>query len=201
MRVLLAGAFSGSPDSLIDKCTQKIKQSAEFDTSEMYSTIKNDGRNLDLSEEMLMSLHYGSKEIHLLFNYWYGFNYEPSFIGNKPQIDHIFPQSALKKIKDKNPNTDRNDILHYKWWDRDQFANLMLLTAKENGAGGKSDILPKEWFATKSDDYLKLHLIPTDKKLWEIDKYEDFIIERRKLIKEKFSDILITPDEIKDTNL
>ena len=191
LRTLLSGAFSGSPDGLIDKCTRKISGTKKFDINEMFGIIRADGRNLEISNETLLSIHYSSKEIHLLFNYWYGFNYQPAFSNNQPQIDHIFPQSVLKKIKDKNPNTGRFDILHYKWWDRDQFANLMLLTASENGAGGKSNILPKDWFKDKTNDYLEKHLIPKDKKLWEIDRFDDFIKERKKLIEEKFKDILI----------
>jgi hypothetical protein len=157
----------------------------------IYGIIRADGRNLEISNDTLLNIHYTSKEIHLLFNYWYGFNYQPAFTNNEPQIDHIFPQSVLKKIKDENPNTGRFDILHYKWWDRDQFANLMLLTASENGAGGKSDTLPKDWFNGKSDDYLEKHLIPKNKDLWDLDKFDEFIEERKILIQEKFKEILI----------
>jgi len=191
LRTLLSGAFSGSPDGLIDKCTRKISETKKFDINEIFGIIRADGRNLEISNDSLLSIHYTSKEIHLLFNYWYGFNYQPAFTNNQPQIDHIFPQSVLKKIKDSNPNTGRLDILHYKWWDRDQFANLMLLTASENGAGGKSDTLPKDWFNGKSADYLEKHLIPKDKGLWEIDKFDDFVKERKVLIEEKFKEILI----------
>jgi len=191
LRTLLSGAFSGSPDGLIDKCTRKISENKKFDINELFGIIRADGRNLEISNDTLLNIHYTSKEIHLLFNYWYGFNYQPAFTNNEPQIDHIFPQSALKKIKDENPNTGRFDILHYKWWDRDQFANLMLLTASENGAGGKSDTLPKDWFNGKSDDYLEKHLIPRNKDLWELDKFDEFIEERKILIQEKFKEILI----------
>lgn len=191
LRTLLSGAFSGSPDGLIDKCTRKISENKKFDINEIFGIIRADGRNLEISNDTLLNIHYTSKEIHLLFNYWYGFNYQPAFTNNEPQIDHIFPQSVLKKIKDENPNTGRFDILHYKWWDRDQFANLMLLTASENGAGGKSDTLPKDWFNGKSDDYLEKHLIPKNKDLWELDKFDEFIEERKILIQEKFKEIII----------
>jgi len=49
----------------------------------------------------------------------------------------------------------------------------MLLTAKENGAGGKSDTPPDVWFADKPTEYLKKHLIPPDPALWQIDRFED----------------------------
>jgi hypothetical protein len=62
----------------------------------------------------------------------------------------------------------------------------MLLTAQENGAGGKRDIPPAEWFADKNDSYLDIHLIPKDPELWKIENYELFIQERKNLIAKKF---------------
>jgi len=81
--------------------------------------------------------------------------------------------------------------MKYKWQDRDQIGNLMLLTAVENGSGGKTDILPEIWFADKSDEYLDLHLIPRDKNLWKIENFEAFVEERKKLILQKFDYLII----------
>ena len=191
LRTLLASAFSGSPDALIDKCTKKIDETKSFDITEIFGVIKADGRNLEISRDTVLKTYYGSKQIHLLFNLWYNFNYQPTYNQNKPQVDHIFPQSQLKKIKVANPETGRMDILKYKWDDRDQIGNCMLLTAQENGSGGKTDILPEVWFADKSKDYLELHLIPQDKELWKLENFEKFVEERKKLIEAKFDTIII----------
>lgn len=48
-----------------------------------------------------------------------------------------------------------------------QLANLMLLTAAENGSSGKSDILPEKWFADKPRSYLDMHCMPANKKIME----------------------------------
>lgn len=191
LRTLLASAFSGSPDALIDKCTKKIDETKAFDITEIFGVIKADGRNLEISRDTVLKTYYGSKQIHLLFNLWYNFNYQPTYNQNKPQVDHIFPQSQLKKIKIANSETGRMDILKYKWDDRDQIANCMLLTAQENGSGGKTDILPEVWFADKSKEYLELHLIPQDKELWKLENFERFVEERKKLIEAKFDSIII----------
>lgn len=191
LRTLLASAFSGSPDTLIDKCTKKIDETKSFDLNEIFGVIKEDGRNLEISKETILRTYYGSKQIHLLFNLWYNFNYQPTYNQNRPQVDHIFPQSQLKKIKVKNPETGRIDILKYKQDDRDQIANCMLLTAHENGSCGKTDILPEVWFADKSKEYLELHLIPQDKELWKLENFEEFVEERKKLIEAKFDSIII----------
>ena len=65
-----------------------------------------------------------------------------AFAGNLPQIDHIFPQSVLKKVKAPNPSTGKMDLMKYREADRNQLANCMLLRAERNGAGGKSDMPP-----------------------------------------------------------
>jgi uncharacterized protein with ParB-like and HNH nuclease domain len=191
LRTSLAGAFSGSPDSLIDQCIKKIDEIKSFDVTEIFGLIRSEGRNLEISRDSIFETYYGSKQIHLLFNLWYSFNYEPAYFQNKPQVDHIFPQSKLKEIKIPNETTGRVDIMKYKYWHRDQIGNCMLLTAQENGAAGKTDILPEVWFADKSEEYLELHLIPKNKELWKLENFELFVEERKILIEEKFKDIVI----------
>jgi hypothetical protein len=69
----------------------------------------------------------------------------------------------------------------------------MLLTAEENGFSGKGDIPPAKWFDIsrfrslgEQQRYLKLHLIPFDPELWELDNFDQFIKARQKLLAEKF---------------
>jgi hypothetical protein len=108
-----------------------------------------------------------------------------------PQIDHIFPQSLLKKVKTVNPNTGRKDLMKYREAQRNQLANCMLLTKKENGSGGKGDTPPEIWFATKDKAYLDLHMIPHDPALWKIDRFEDFVEARKTLIRHRFKDYIV----------
>lgn len=192
LRTLISGAFSGNPDNLIDKCTKEIDSKKDFIVNDIYNIIKANGRSLEISKETIFEEEYGSKNIHLLFNLWYkDFNYHPSFQNNAPQIDHIFPQSALKSIKTANPTTGAKNIIKYKQRDRDQIANCMLLTQEENGTGGKTDIHPEKWFEDKPDAYLDLHLIPKNKQLWKLENYEKFIEERKKLIENKFDYLIL----------
>jgi hypothetical protein len=195
LRSLLAGAFSGTPDQLIDAIVGKLKEIKIFDLSEVFGVIRSAGRSLELTEDRFWTIGYGTDNIHLLFSLWYrDFDYIPAFTGNLPQIDHVFPQSALKKIKIPNPNNAKTNIMKYRDNDRNQLANCMLLTASENGAGGKGDIRPDEWFKDKDEDYLNRHLIPHDPALWQLDRFEDFINERKKLIKSKFANLLSHTD-------
>ncbi len=194
LRSLLAGAFSGTPDQLIDDIVTKLNKLKAFDLNEVLGVIRSAGRSLELTEDRFWAIGYGSENIHLLFNLWYrDFKYVPAFPGNLPQIDHVFPQSALKKVKAPNPSTGKMNIMKYREADRNQLANCMLLTAAENGAGGKSDTPPDEWFKDKDATYLDRHLIPSDPALWKLDRFEDFIAERKKLIKAKFGYLLSAP--------
>jgi hypothetical protein len=85
------------------------------------------------------------------------------------------------------------NMMKYREADRNQLANCMLLTAAENGAGGKGDTPPDQWFKDKDRPYLDRHFIPTDPALWKLDRFEDFITERKSLIKAAFAYLLSAP--------
>ena len=165
----------------------------DFNLDEMFRVIRSQGRSLELAEDRLWNLGYGSDSIHLLFNLWYReFNYTPAYDNNLPQVDHIFPSSKLRGIKIVNPETGRM-VMKYRSEDRNQLANCMLLTREENGAGHKADKAPEEWFFDKNRGYLEMHLIPTDRMLWKIERFEDFMEERKKLILKRFEALLTKP--------
>lgn len=194
LRTLITGAFSGTPDNLIDKCTKNIAEIGDFDLKQIFGIIRENGRSLEITKDTILNQYYGSKNIHLIFNFWYkDFDYSPSYDSSLPQVDHIFPQSLLRSVKDINPETGKRNILHYKAWERDQIANCMLLTAEENGAGGKSNISPEIWFADKPNSYLEMHLIPKDEELWKLEHFAEFIDARKALIVEKFQ-YMIQPE-------
>ena len=198
LRVLVTGVFGGSPDNLIDKLVRNIHEKQDFVLSEIYGVIRAEGRNLEITPAVIFDQCYGSRAIHLFFNLWYqDFDYSPALDANGPQVDHIFPQSLLKTVKDINPESGKRNILHYRAEQRDQIANCMLLTAEENGFSRKSDTPPAQWFARDrfgSDEvhqrYLAMHLIPNDPALWELDRFDDFIEMRKALIEKKFSYML-----------
>jgi len=196
LRSSLAGAFGGTPDQLIDDLVKKLKELGRFDLNEAFGVIRSKNRSLELTEGRFWNMGYGSDNVHLLFNLWYrGFNYTPAYESNFPQVDHIFPQSVLRKVKQANPSTGRMDVMRYRDSDRNQLANCMLLTAAENGAGGKSATPPDQWFVGEraKDEYLGKHLNPQDPALWKPERFEDFVEERKKLIREHFKSPLV-PD-------
>ena len=198
LRVLITGVFGGSPDNLIDKVVRRIEERQDFLLADVYDVIRADGRSLEVTPGVILDQYYGSRTIHLFFNLWYrDFNYAPALSANGPQVDHIFPQSLLKTVKDINPESGKRNILHYRAEHRDQIANCMLLTADENGFSGKCDTPPDQWFDRArfaSDEeherYLEMHLIPRDESLWNLERYDEFIEARKALIVQKFTYML-----------
>ena len=198
LRVLITGVFGGSPGNLIDKVVRRIEERQDFLLADVYDVIRADGRSLEVTPGVILDQYYGSRTIHLFFNLWYrDFNYAPALSANGPQVDHIFPQSLLKTVKDINPESGKRNILHYRAEHRDQIANCMLLTADENGFSGKCDTPPDQWFDRArfaSDEeherYLEMHLIPRDESLWNLERYDEFIEARKALIVQKFAYML-----------
>jgi hypothetical protein len=94
-------------------------------------------------------------------------------------IDHLFSQDDFKK----------NVPDHVKEL-RDDFGNLALVIGDENS--GKKNRPLHEWLATRSPAYLKRHFIPADQSLWHIEKYENFLIERHKLLKARIQQVLLS---------
>lgn len=194
LRVLVTGVFGGSPDNMIDKVVRSVQDHNNFVLKEVYGVIRAEGRSLEITPDVILDQYYGSRSIHLFFNLWYqSFDYTPALGSNGPQVDHIFPQSLLKTVKDINPDSGKMNLLHYRAEQRDQIANCMLLTAEENGFGGKCDTPASEWFDRKRfttdqehERYLKQHLVPNQPELWKLERFEDFILARKALIEEKF---------------
>lgn len=183
---LLTGAFSSHTDNVINALVTEIKKSKSFSKEDLFGVIQGQNKSLSINEDRLFQIGYNKPTIHLLFSLWYhGFDYTPAYENNLPQIDHIFPQSAMKQIKVEDPETGKMKI-KYSMPFRNQLANCMLLTREENGAGGKRDTLPKDWFADKDEAYLARHLIPADSELWELERFEDFLEARKALILQKF---------------
>jgi hypothetical protein len=47
--------------------------------------------------------------------------------------------------------------------------------------------VPGAWFAGKDQSSLDMHLIPNDAELWKLERFEDFIAKRKKLVQHHFA--------------
>lgn len=106
-------------------------------------------------------------------DWWSGLKLSERHIGSAHtiQFHHIFPKSLLK---DKYDKKEINEI-----------ANMAFIGGKTNRQiTNKEPInyLEKEVVAKRGEEALISQLIPLDKKMWEIDNYQEFLIYRRKAI-------------------
>ncbi len=100
---------------------------------------------------------------------------------NEVQVHHIFPKALLRER-----GVRRKDI--------DEIANLAFLAARPNRQISKRppDVYLTE-IAEKHPDRLKAQCVPMDRKLWKLERYQDFLTARRELLTDAVNDLLRNP--------
>lgn len=92
------------------------------------------------------------------------------------ELHHIFPQAVLKE----NDNFQAYEI--------DDLANIAFLSQKANRSILKSK--PEEYLDKIEEEKLISQYIPLDKDLWKVDRFKNFLKERRRLITEAINDYM-----------
>lgn len=98
------------------------------------------------------------------------------------QSHHIFPQAFLYRDGGYEPENHLHRQLV------NEIANRAFLTGPTNN--GISDRPPTEYLAEVEERYpgaLQKQFVPLDRSLWELDRYEDFLAQRRELIAQAFN--------------
>jgi len=98
----------------------------------------------------------------------------------KLERDHIFPFSVLKKIG-YGMGEDKYRLAQ-------EFTNRAILTQIANR--NKSNKSAVNYLSSIDEESLKLQSIPTDRSLWELEKYEDFLQERRQMLTQELNEFL-----------
>jgi len=173
---LLNHVLGGSSDSMLHKLREVLqiyrRPSGDFPLAELNKAVAEAGRtsaSSDNAVENVMRTTYGKDTCFLALSLLYD---ERNWGTISHSIDHLFPREAFKK----------NVADHIKEL-RDDFGNLALVISDENS--GKKDRPLDEWLASRSPEYLKRHHIPSDPSLWYIERFEEFLIERRKLLRDR----------------
>lgn len=172
--------LSGSSDSMLTKLREALqihcRPNGDFPIAALDEVVRAAGRIAASSQDALenvLSTTYGDDTCFLALSLLYD---ERNWGTINFSIDHLFPRDAFKK----------NVPDHIKEF-RDDFGNLALVIGDENS--GKKDRPLDDWLATRSPEYLKRHLIPTDESLWHMKRFEDFLIERRKLLRSRLQQV------------
>lgn len=97
------------------------------------------------------------------------------------QTHHVFPKAIL-------------DAARVSRKDRDEIANLAFLGAKPNRKISKRP--PEEYLpeiAERTPERLEAQCIPMDHSLWRLDRFQDFLAERRRLLAQAVNDLIEKP--------
>lgn len=108
-------------------------------------------------------------------------------VGKKHRIErhHIFPQAVLAKTGRPKSEIDHGANLAFisaatnKWINKRPPSDYIPALIKENSEGHITAELEKQ-------------CIPTDPELWEVDRYDDFLLRRRELISQRLAEFLGT---------
>ncbi len=92
-------------------------------------------------------------------------------------VHHIFPRAVL----DRAVETGSSRAV-------DRLGNLTLIFGSDNRS--INDSPPAEYLRDWTPEHLKLHGIPSDPELWQIDRFEDFCLAREKALAAIVSDLL-----------
>jgi hypothetical protein len=181
LSALLNRVLGGSSDSMLTRLREALQMNhrpnGDFPTAAVDEAVRAAGRIAASSQdavENVLGTTYGEDTCFLALSLLYD---ERNWGTIQYSIDHLFSQDDFKK---KNVPDHIKEL-------RDDFGNLALVIGDENS--GKKNRPLDEWLATRSQEYLKRHLIPTDQSLWHMERYENFLIERRKLLKAKIQQV------------
>jgi hypothetical protein len=178
---LLNRILGGSSDSMLTRLREALqthyRPNGDFPIAALDEAVRAAGRlaaSSDDAVENVLETVYGDDTCFLALSLLYD---DRNWGTMEYSIDHLFAQGEFRgrKVPD-----------HIKEL-RDDFANLALVIGSENS--GKQDCPLYEWLATRSPEYFKRHLIPTDKSLWQMENYEQFLVERHKLLRARIQQV------------
>jgi hypothetical protein len=184
---LLNHVLGGSSDSMLHKLREVLqihfRQNSDFPMAALDDAVRTAGRiapSTDDAVENVLSTTYGKDTCFLALSLLYD---ERNWGTINYSIDHLFSREAFKK----NVADQMREL-------RDDFGNLALVIGDENS--GKKDRPLNEWLATRSPEYLKRHFIPPNQSLWHIERFEGFLIERRKLLRARLQYVFSSDGDV-----
>lgn len=186
---LLHGTFSGSADTVLRRSRDVLKENdgIEFPIEGLNREIRQLGKIVGYDEEVadnILEYQKGGNRTFLALTLLY----EQHDFGNiQYHQDHIFPSNLLETEKLVERGIDPDKAVEFE--ERaDTFANLQLLTGRENEA--KQDKPFDEWITTRDEAFYERHLIPDEPEYYKLENFDKFVETRGKLIKETLSSVL-----------
>lgn len=174
------GRYSGSAETRLDKDLKSLTNEDPF--VGLIDNIKQEVGRLELTAEDLDDGNVNSPFFLAAYltcrnrkaeDWFTGVRLTSTGLGSAHslEIHHIFPKALMKK--------------EYRKRDINEIANLAFLSSKANKAISKTEpVKYLEEIAKRDPDLLTKQYVPMDRSLWALERFEDFLAERRKLLAE-----------------
>jgi uncharacterized protein with ParB-like and HNH nuclease domain len=182
------GIYGGQSDQVLEKIRTEIKKQLSKDIilnfQELSEVKLPGGKSLKLTiqdlSELVEDTSYGSPHTYFLLSLIYP---TVDFKIRKYEVDHIHPRSKFNRSNLISIGiTDEETIEYWKEEKCNQLPNLQLLGAKDNN--NKRSKTLNEYIQAKTPkeraDFIKDNLLPSDKGLRELIKFDDFFEYRKK---------------------
>ena len=195
VHTLLWGRYSGSTETILNQDLEAIDD-VDSGLSNLIDLLRRNRGDLNLNPSDFMGWSIGTRFYPLLYmltrvqgslDWEIGSELSRHMLGRSSslQLHHIFPKSRLYS---HDPAYSMQEV--------NQIANFTFLTQETNLKVSNQDpAIYLEGYASKQPEVLESHWIPMDPELWKLDKYPDFLDERRKLLAaaaNRFLDSLIS---------
>jgi uncharacterized protein with ParB-like and HNH nuclease domain len=173
IKALLSGVFGGMSDTILIKCKESIDDNIpNFKAEEIEKKIKKETKkDMEITSDDLDKIKYNDSTSYLVLSIIYKFsiNFQPHFIGNIPEQDHLFSQDELSKAGISE------DLIN-------SIYNIRYVGKAPNQS--KSNKPFNEWIISQNKKDKEMHLIPDGN--WDVADFEKFLKKRKKLILENF---------------
>lgn len=182
------GIYGGQSDQILEKIRAEIKKQLSKDKNLNFQELSEiklpGGKSLKLTiqdlNEIVEDISYGSPHAYLILSLIYP---TVDFKIRKYEVDHIHPRSKFNRSNLISIGiTDEETIEYWKNEKCNQLPNLQLLGDKDNN--NKRSKTLNEYIQAKTTkeraDFIKDNLLPPDKRLRDLIKFDDFFEYRKK---------------------
>jgi hypothetical protein len=186
----LSGRFTGSTETVLNQDLRMLDDTSHA-LDRLIEQLRLSRRELSIRPEDFAVSSLGARFYPLLYmltrvgsarNWGDGLPLSAHLLGklNALQVHHIFPKAILYKHG-------------YSKFDVNAIANFCFLTQETNlEIGAKEPIIYFKEIEEKYPGALASQWVPIDPTLWEVERYKDFLVERRKLLAEAANEFLDT---------
>lgn len=177
--------FSASPETKMDQDLRVIEKADAIQN--MVANLKRDVPNFEITKEMVEGKYQTHPLLPLAFviarkklakDWFTGTVLSSTNVGSQHQLElhHIFPKAVL------------NEFGKYKSHEVNDIGNIAFLSQKANRSILKTK--PSAYLRTIETERLKSQLIPQNTDLWQVEKFKEFLNERRTLLAQAINDYM-----------